>query len=59
MDSGAWRSTVHGVTESRTQLNVNPPTYSGNYSFIHPSIQQMLMEKQSCQALILVLVLHQ
>ena len=50
MDNGAWRATVHGVTESTTTEQLSMHTYSDTFSVItsegFPDIIKYNLQKQ-------------
>ena len=47
MDRGAWRTTVHGVTNSRTQLSSHSPTTLGSAYLRHIKFKKAV--SQQCE----------
>ena len=48
MDRGAWQATVHGVTEGRTQLRIQPSTEQHNVDVAFTSVEKDGLFDKGC-----------
>ena len=48
MDRGAWQATVHGVTEGRTQLRIQPSTAQHNVDVAFTSVEKDGLFDKGC-----------